>query len=177
MINTTSYVTALYELGVEKNSTKLYYEISRKLLELIDLNPKLINYLGDIQVILKEKKNLINEITQDKTFRKFLYVIIEGNKIRGLRVILQKFIKAVNNSKGIIEGVIYTINKLDVESVKKIEGTMSNKLEKNIHLSNVIDEEIIGGIKVELDGQVWDYSLRNQVNELAFELINKKGGK
>lgn len=154
MTNTSSYVKALYDLAVENKSTELYYDISRTILGLINETPKIINFLRDIAVPVEEKKNLINEITEDDIYRKFLFVVIEGKKVGGLKMILQKFVKIINDDRGIVEGVVHTTETIDVDSVKKIEEALSNKLDKKVSLSNEIDMKIIGGIKVEVDGQI-----------------------
>lgn len=177
MFNTSSYVQALYEISVEKKTTEIYYKNSKVLLELIKINPKLINFLSDNQVKLEEKKDLVNKIIKDTTYRKFLYVLIETEKIIGLKMVLKKFINRINKIKGIVEGIIYTTDLLDVDSIKKIEKVMSKKLDKNVQLLNISDKKIIGGIKIDIDGQVWDSTLENQIKKLAKELINKKGEK
>jgi F0F1-type ATP synthase delta subunit len=44
-----------------------------------------------------------------------------------------------------------------------------------VNLKNIIDKEIIGGIKVVVEDDVWDYTIENQIKELTLKLIKEQG--
>jgi len=48
---------------------------------------------------------------------------------------------------------------------------MSKKLDTNVYLKNIIDKEIIGGIKVVVEDDVWDYTIASQIRDLAMKII------
>jgi F-type H+-transporting ATPase subunit delta len=171
----SSYVQALYELGVENNSIDLFYEEANKWIDLINENNSLLSYLADISVEKSEKHNLINEITEDDLFRKFIYVVIDEKRSKGLKLILDKFVKRINKERGILNGTIYTTEQIDSEQIKQIENGLSKKLDAKVHLRNIIDKEIIGGIKVVVEDDVWDYTISSQIKELTLKIIKEQG--
>jgi F-type H+-transporting ATPase subunit delta len=107
-----------------------------------------------VSVTKDEKHNLVNEITEDDLFRKFIYVVIDEKRSKQLGFILEKFVKRINKEKGILNGIIYTTEKLDSDQVKQIEQGLSKKLDSKVNLKNIIDKEIIGGIKVVVEDDV-----------------------
>ena len=171
----SSYVQALYDLGVETNSIDVLYETSKTWLELISQNMNFLSYLSDVSVDRKEKNELISKLTDNQLFRDFVNVVMDDKNIKGLRIILNKFVKRINKEKGILNGTIYTTEKIDSSQVKQIEEAMSKKLNTNVNLSNIIDQEIIGGIKVVIEDDVWDYSIASQIKELSIKIIEERG--
>ena len=72
---------------------------------------------------------------------------------------------------GIKRGLVYTrfpLSKLDLE---KIEKSFETKEKKIIKLKNIIDYNLIGGLKVSLDGEVYDYTIATKLNKLRTSLI------
>jgi ATP synthase F1 delta subunit len=121
---------------------------------LIKENQNLLRYFSDISINKEEKHELINEVSKDDLFRKFIYVLIDEKRSKGLNIVLTKFIKRINKDKGILDGIIYTTDLLETTQVKKIEEAMSKKIDVKVLLTNIQDKEIIGGIKVVVEDDV-----------------------
>ena len=83
--------------------------------------------------------------------------------------------KRINKEKGILNGVIYTTELLESNQTKQIEEAMSKKLDIKVQLTNLQDKEIIGGIKVVVEDDVWDYTIASQIKELTMKLIKEQG--
>ena len=175
-INITSYVWALKQLGEETNNLKVFYQNTSLWLSLILENPKIIDYLSDLDLPLQERRDLIKEVDNNSSlFNNFLFLLLDERKIRYLKEILSKFLKLVNKEKGIIEGEVYTTIVLQSTQLEKIEQGLSKKIGKEVKLRPILDKEIVGGIKVVLEEKIWDYTLSNQIKELAKEMIIKQG--
>ena len=61
---------------------------------------------------------------------------------------------------------------IDIEcDLEKIESSFEAKYKK-VKLKNIIDYSLIGGLKVTLDGKVYDYSLKNRLDSLGATLLS-----
>jgi F-type H+-transporting ATPase subunit delta len=80
--------------------------------------------------------------------------LIDEKRSKGLDIVLTKFIKRINKENGILDGTIYTTELLESKQIKQMEESMSKKLDVKIRLTNIKDQEIIGGIKVVVEDDV-----------------------
>ena len=72
---------------------------------------------------------------------------------------------------GITRGIVFSRFPLDKVDLEKIESSFEDKYKK-VKLKNIIDYSLIGGIKVTLDGKVYDYSLKNRLDSLGATLLS-----
>ena len=57
-------------------------------------------------------------------------------------------------------------------SMKRLETVLEDKFEKTIHLSNIVDPSIIGGVLLKLDEKVIDSSIKSQLIEMESMIKN-----
>jgi F-type H+-transporting ATPase subunit delta len=94
-------------------------------------------------------------------------------RMRYILGICEVFQSLCNDYFGIKVGKVFSPYQLDEKEIHKIENAVSQKENKKIQLRLVIDESLIGGIKVEVDNHVYDDSLANKLETLKNELLRK----
>jgi len=83
-----------------------------------------------------------------------LNILIDSGRANYLRDYINEFINLYNKEQGIIKGHIYTVEPLNVETIKILEESVSKKINKKVMLENKINKELIGGIKLEVEDEV-----------------------
>ena len=169
-----SYVKAIYDLSLEINNLEQILNISKQILEQIEDNPKLVKYLSDFSIEKTEKKTFIYQIIPNKALANWFLILIDDKQIFSLKEYLQAFIKKYNENHDILEGTIWTTEPLSKITHDEVAILFSKKLSKKVFLKSKIDNELIGGIKVEINGLTWDNTLKGQLNNLVEELILNK---
>ena len=66
---------------------------------------------------------------------------------------------------------IISANKLTAEEITEINKILTNKFAKKIICTNIIDKEILGGIKIIIGSKMIDCSLANKIK--LFEINSK----
>jgi F-type H+-transporting ATPase subunit delta len=103
-----------------------------------------------------------------------MFLLIDKKRINYIENICKEFNSACNENRGVLEGIIYTIDELSENQIKKIEDNVSLKMNRKVELTSSIDPSIIGGIKIVVNDTVFDNSVVNRINSLRQELINGK---
>ena len=86
--------------------------------------------------------------------------------------ILKALEKIVNKENGILKAKITTEIKLNEEIVKEIEEFIKKKYKaKEVILELKEDKELLGGIKMEIEDEIIDATLRNKIKQLQTYLI------
>lgn len=173
----TRYAKALIELAIEESKVYEYQSQMKFVYSVVKENEDLVNFLKHNSIKDKDKKGLVEKILKenvDVNVLHFIYLLIDKKRINYLSQICREFNSECNNYRGIFEGVIYSTEMLSLEKVKKLEESVSLKLNNKVELSNSLDPSLIGGIKIVVNDTVFDNSVVNRINSLRQELINGK---
>lgn len=88
------------------------------------------------------------------------------------KIILDKVQEIEDKESGHINVVVKSSNKLEPGSLHEIKHWVTNHYKaKSVEVEEVIDPDIIGGIKIRIDNEIIDMSIQNQVNQLQAFLL------
>ena len=172
-----NYASALYDL-VEGDRYEEYLAAVRETERNLKDNPEFLTFLSSYEIALADKEKAIEKVyggLKLPYYADFLKLLAKKHRIGGFENISREFGELVCEKLGILEGIIYSVEKLNAEKIKTVEGAFTKKLGKKVELKNVIEPGLIGGVKVALDGKVYDGSIRNRLMGLENALL-KSGG-
>lgn len=99
---------------------------------------------------------------------------LSRHKLLGKRVniIFNKLHDIQNKEKGVIEVKVKSKNKLGPTSLHEIQNFLKKyyKAEK-IEIQEEIDDDVIGGVKIEVGEDIIDLTLQNTLNQLQKHLL------
>ncbi len=170
--NITAFSRALFEIAIEENKQELYVNNAKELLSVME-ETSLEQFLSDPHVDLSEKEDLLNKAfdKESEYFVKWILIIVEARAARKLKLALMKFIKMINKSNGVVEATAFTTRKLTKAEVTDLEKAISKAENRSVSIENKIDKALIGGIRVEVDDNVYDNSVRRKLSELSEQII------
>ncbi|MFA6000026.1 MAG: ATP synthase F1 subunit delta [Candidatus Paceibacterota bacterium] len=88
--------------------------------------------------------------------------------------ILLKLNKIINQEKGVLMVKVSSAQKLHGHEKEEIEHLLKKRYHAHeILLEEHIDEKLFGGIRIEVEDEVIDLSLRNKINKLQEHLTRK----
>ena len=167
--NLKHYSKALVDLG---NQYGIFDELLADLADVsekIDANPDLRKYLLDPQIKLDKKKKALQAIFQDfiseKTYN-FLFILIKDKKIGYLDQIVEKTKKRKKEEEKILEAVIESVVPLDIAQEKDVKQALADKSDKQILIKNLINPDLIAGLRITLGDIVIDSSVQGKIGRL-----------
>ncbi len=169
-LKTRQYAQAIYDIAKENNQTSDYLDLALAIIDTANHNEALFKYLGATNIAISEKSVLIKDITDDNEyFANWLNILLESGKGRYIREYIDEFINIYNEEHNISNGYVWTTEPVDRELVDKFEKLVSEKLNKEVKLQNKINNQIIGGIRLEVGDNVWDNTIKNKLIQLFKE--------
>lgn len=170
-IKARQYAQAIYDIGKENKLEEDYLDLSMALIDVGNSSPEFYAYLGSPAVNHEDKKELINTVIDDKSnyYIHWLYILIESGRTKYIKDYIKEYIKLYNEEHNILTGTAYTTEKVDAKVLKKLGDIISKKYNKEIVIENKIDKTIIGGIKLQVEDDVWDNTIRNKLIQLLKE--------
>lgn len=162
------YAKAMYELALEEHKEQVFEECFNTILQALK-DKDFYAVLTSPFIHTEEKRRCIHKIFSafDETFVQFLNVVIEHNRISLLPNIYDIYTKLVLEYNDILKIQIYSAVELSNMQMIHLTEALQKKYEnKKIELENIINPELIGGIRIVSNGQSIDMSLKNSLEKL-----------
>ena len=173
----SAYASVVLELALVEDNIEDIDQDLRIIADTISKNLKLKDSLIDSDVELVKKYTIISEIFKDKVSDvafNFLLLLVGQGEIGRLNHILDELISKIQHEQKKVIAEVITAIELDKMMQSKLEKKLSKISGKEVKLRNIIDESIIGGVIVRLDGKLYDGSLINQLNNLQSKMVTGK---
>ena len=169
------YAEALFELASEKNKVDLWQEQMDVVGESIGSNPRILEILKHSKIDSKDKKDILEKCfsSLDRPVYNFLRLLVDKGRFNYILEITTCFHRLCNESKNIVEGIVYSPYALSEEEVTMIEKAVGSKMNRTVELKQKLDSTLILGIKVVIDGKVYDGSMKNRVENLRTSLLKE----
>lgn len=169
------YANALLSIAIDEDRVD-YYRVEIKNIRTAFLsNDKIVGLLSSAFLNFNEKEDIIDNIYNgNDNVRNFIKIIVRNKRANLIIKIFNEFIKRCNETLNIKDGYVYSVRKLDEFEIERIEKSISERINAKVELENIIDEKIIGGVKVLVEDKIFDGSIKTKIEKLKESLI--KGG-
>ena len=170
------YARALFQIAVERGLLAQIQEEVDSLAEALHRNPDLRTVLRSQQISKTEKKSTLEHVLGDKAskvFLNFLYLLLQKNRERLFEIIASEFDRLVDQHQKRLRANAITAVPLDSEFVGKLKKLLDSTYQAHVDIENQVDPDILGGIIIRVDGQVFDGSLQSQLRRLRAQLVER----
>ena len=171
------YAEALYSIASDENNIIALQEEVVALLDLLKDNEDFINLLSNSFITNEERIKIV-----DKTLYSFnpnlinlVKVVINNNRVNKLINVLENYNDLANAYRGVKSGLVYSAFSLTKDQIKQLETKISALENNEVTLKPLIDQNLIGGVKVVINGRIYDGSIKNKLEKMRLELL-KLGG-
>lgn len=168
------YANALFSIALEENQVDFYRKEIKMIRKIFFENEDLIHLFSSHFIDEKEKNDVVDQIFSNENINivNFIKIIIRNKRATSIIKIFDEFIKDCNQDLKIKSGTIYSVNELNQKQINDLEKALESKLKCQVELINVIDKKLIGGIKIQVEDQIFDGSIKNKLENLRKSLIS-----
>ena len=170
------YGSALFSLALERNKISEYQEEVKELKRIFKENSDFIMVLGSSFETMENRISMVEKTLPgvNEDIVSLIKILIENNRIDNLLDVFTCFNSCCNEYRGVDEGLIYSTIPLDEQTINKIEEKISKIENRKVELLNRIDPALIGGVKVVINGHIYDGSIKNQIEMMRNDLLKKE---
>ncbi len=168
------YAAAFFDIAVEENNVDTLYNEAVALVESLKAEEDFLAVINHPEVTFEQKLELFKNVFSGKiseTFFGLFNIVLEKNREEEILKILQLFIAKCEEYKGIVEALVVSATELNNDKIEKIKQQISKNLNKQVRISTQIDESIIGGIVIYVEGRVIDSSIKKYLEDQRKELL------
>ncbi|MAP25123.1 MAG: ATP synthase F1 subunit delta [Rickettsiales bacterium] len=153
-----------------------FYNFLNDLKGALDQNPSLKRFFESPRTSGARMSRFFSEIKKDFSSidRESLIVMAEFALLEDIQAVLERLDLAVSRAKGIVKVDVFSAKKLGKKEEKEICDKLESMDVKDITLENHVDPSLLKGYKMRWNNQVYDASLKKQLDELQNTLMGIK---
>tara|TARA_A100001011_G_scaffold385471_1_gene459525 strand:- start:853 stop:1410 length:558 start_codon:yes stop_codon:yes gene_type:complete len=164
------YAKALFEIAHEESELLNIEKNMQDLLELYNNNKEFQNFIKNPTQTIHNQQLAINKISEVMNFSKplknFLLLLVLKRRIFFLNKMILSFLKLSSIKRGEINAELTSSKTLTNEELKKINDELSKAINSKIKFNYKVDENLIGGFRVQLGSFMVDTSIKNRLRKI-----------
>lgn len=171
------YAKALVNLGAEADAVEQYSQELSQFSSVLTQEATLRLLLESPTYDIAKKTTILSELTDAFKFsdgmKKFLGLLLEKDRLRFISQIATDYRGLADERSGVLRATITSAAELEQAQADAIKTGLEKQTGKTVELKIDADAAMIGGIKVEIAGKVFDGSVKTQLKRIKDTL--KKG--
>ncbi|MDZ5471813.1 F0F1 ATP synthase subunit delta [Bacillus sp. 31A1R] len=169
------YALALFQLAKENQLLDQMESELRVVKEVVNNSDNLNAVLKSPKLSNEKKKEILKE-----SFESFsvyvlntLMILIDRHREDHISDVADHFIQLANDERGIAEAIVYTIRPLTEAERQALSESFATKFgKKSLRIDNIVDSNLLGGIKLRIGNRIFDGSLRGKLERLERQLLS-----
>lgn len=171
------YARALVELGQEEGLVEQFLGDLNTFKAVLDLDG--VDVLGTLAhpgFSLEERRGVLNDVLGQLSLHahvaNFLRITLDKGRFAIVPAIIARYTAAADALAGRVRARVTTAVELSPELEKSIQQALASATGKTILLDKTVDPLIIGGVVAEVEGRIYDASLRTRLVNLRQSLLS-----
>jgi len=163
------YALALYELAEDNSELSSVEKDVNEFIKLYSINTELENFINNPTHSQSNQLVVINKISVEMKLsnivRNFLSILITKRRIFFLNSIFKNFLLLASKKRGELKAQLISSKSLTSDELKNLNSEISKVLGNVVSFDYKVDENLIGGLKMQIGSLMVDTSLKNKLNK------------
>mgnify|MGYP000201854339 CR=1 FL=1 len=168
------YARSLAEVARENGVTDAIRHDFRGLLVVSRSVPEFLAAMRNPVVPQEAKQAIVDDLSRrfgfQDYFARFLRVLVEHHRIVHVDAIGEMFDEEADALSGVVRARVATARALEPARRDRLAADLRRILDRNVAVEAAVDPALIGGLRVQVGGTVYDGSVRSQLDRLKRRL-------
>lgn len=171
------YASAIYQVAIERDQGVRYNNDMALVNMCFKKNPDYVKFLDtellDTDYRVASIDRVFGEGVLSPAVNAFLKILVRNKGIKHFGDIYKAFEHLYDKRFGIVRGKVFSPFPIDTERFVRLQKAFSRKYGKTVVLEYVQDKRVIGGMKVQIEDRLYDYSLDTKIETIKERLLYK----
>jgi F-type H+-transporting ATPase subunit delta len=168
------YALALFQLSKEHQLLDQMETELRVVKDVVTNNPGLTALLVSPKLPKVKKKEIVAEAFSSASpfVVNTLKLMIDRGRSGHLDELADQFIELANEERGVASAKVYSIRPLTADESTALSSVFASKVgKKSLTINNIVDSNLLGGVKLRIGNRIFDGSLRGKLERLERTLL------
>jgi|TARA_B110000881_G_scaffold217318_1_gene234533 F-type H+-transporting ATPase subunit delta len=171
------YARAIFQLAKENNELEIVEENIKEFLKVYKSNLDLQNFIKNPTETVSNQLKVISKISDamnlKKIFKNFLSILVVKRRIFFIKKILESFINLSANQRGELSAKLISSKVLSAKELENVSSELSESIGSDISFDYTVDDNLIGGFKMQLGSLMIDTSIQNRLKKYEQIMLEK----
>ncbi len=170
------YANALFEAASDRNLVAEVEQELKAIVQIIEAEPDLGKFLEHPNIDNTKKIALLQNVFEDKISEivwNTLKLLITRGREAILPNLMQYYVEIANEALGQANALVYSPYSLSDQESTEIAAKFGQITGKTIQVENILDETLLGGLRVRIGDRLYDGSLSGKLANLEKSLKQK----
>jgi F-type H+-transporting ATPase subunit delta len=173
----TPYAQALLDIVVERGTLAAVRPQVDAIAALAAESFDLGSVFANPTVTESERKAVVgalcDQLGADPMLRNFLLLLSEKRRLAFFGDIAAVFGQLADAREGVVTADVTSASELTAAQQAKLATTLESVTGRRVRLAVAVDPSLLGGLRVTVDGHVYDTSVKNQLDALRGRILNE----
>ena len=173
-MNSRQLADAFYQDSKEKGLVDVSFDNIMDVRQVLEEIPNLGTILVDHRLDKFKRDHLLANLIKEFPIntQSFFHMLYDYNRISDIRDIVNEFEKIYDyKNRTVVAKVSTAVELTDVQKTRLIDVLKIKLDAKKVLLHTIVDEHVLGGVVIEVESQVYDGSIRSNLETLKKQLI------
>jgi F-type H+-transporting ATPase subunit delta len=169
------YALALFQIAKDTQLLGVVEEELRVVKEVMLYNTDLKAVLKSSKLSMDKKKEILKEAfaSVNAFVLNTLLILIDRHREDEIVEVANQYFMLANEAAGVAEAKVYSTRELTDEEREAISAVFAAKVgKKSLRIENIVDSELLGGVKLRIGNRIYDGSLRGKLDRLERKLLS-----
>lgn len=164
------YAKALIELAEEDQAVEKYYGELKTFEAIMEAAPEGAGIFASPAFTSKLKEELLKGLISGRdlsdTVNKFLFLLLQKNRLDELPRIISNYRELADELSGVVRGTVTSALPLEKERIDKLRAALEHGTGKKVLLQVEVDPTLIGGVVTRIGDRLFDGSIKTQLDRI-----------
>ena len=169
------YSRALFEAANEANELDQIEKGIKNFQLLFNSSIEIKNFIQDPTQSINTQNNFIKFLSEklefSKNLKNFFLLLIEKRRIFFVKKIFESFLKLCSKKRGEVKASLISSKELSQDELNEINRDLSQSIGSKIIFDFKVDQELVGGLKLQVGSFMIDTSVKNKLKKLEQAML------
>jgi len=167
------YARAL--IGLAEDQVDEFGKQIKAILDVCVEDPNIMFALSNAGYSIAIRQKIVDQMFENKGvhqhIKNFIKILIQKSRMELLPLIYEEYLKMADDIANRLQMTVVSAVELPHDQYQSLVNYFSERFKKEIILNKKIDADVLGGVKVQIGDQIFDYTLGRQLFELKQRMI------
>lgn len=163
------YALAVFSLAKEVDKEEAFKEALSEFAK--GMNEDQYKFFAHPKIDKNDKRKVIDDIVKDSLLKNFIKVLIDNDRISLIEAILVSYQEILDELNKVMNVKLFSNSKMTSSNLNKIKVKLKKTYNRTVEIEELIDEKIIGGYRIEFEGNVIDETINKQIDNIKSSLL------
>ncbi|OXS79002.1 F0F1 ATP synthase subunit delta [Domibacillus enclensis] len=167
------YAIALFELAKEQKQVVEIEQELRVVKQVFGESKELLTVLEAPKLSAEQKQAMIVSAFGQASAPvvNTLKLLVQRHRTNEIPAVCDEYITLANEERGTADAIVYSVRPLSPIEETAVSQAFSRKVGKQtLNIENIVDPNLLGGLKVRIGNRIFDGTLRGKLNRLEKKL-------